>query len=348
MIDTLMPLIKKFLPFAKEQMGFEDPPKLFLRGDSANADNPLGRTAHYNPQEKSITIYITGRHPKDVMRSLSHELVHHKQNCAGNFSDIGEMGEGYAQNDEHLREMEREAYEVGNMCFRDWEDSIKSTIYFEHLQEGEKKMSIKDWKNQEVSTLLAEAWGFKFNTLQEFNEFNGSGEIQEVSTEDPDIGKKETEGTATDKTEKEDLQTEETDLEEGEGSITEKHVPGHKEKPGEDMTKKAPKRGAEATQDEDPEKGDAYINEDSGEEEGHHYDDSRMSDDDHIKAIEHHLDALRHDRDYDDDHIDERSTAADAHPVGPGRKVTKANGERVTSENLQEALERILRTHIKR
>ena len=43
------------------------------------------------------------------------------------------MGEGYAQTDEHLREMEREAYEVGNMCFRDWEDSIKSTIYFEHF-----------------------------------------------------------------------------------------------------------------------------------------------------------------------------------------------------------------------
>lgn len=33
-------------------------------------------------------------------------------------------------------------------------------------------MSIKDWKNNEISGLLAEAWGFKFNTLQEFEEFN--------------------------------------------------------------------------------------------------------------------------------------------------------------------------------
>ena len=171
MIDIISPMIKKFLPFAKERMGFENPPRLFLKGDSTNADNPLGKTAFYNPGEKAITVYITGRHPKDVMRSLSHELVHHAQNCRGDFEQTKEMGEGYAQNDEHLREMEREAYEVGNLCFRDWEDSIKSTIYFEHLQKGDKKMSIKDWKNNEVKTLLSEAWGFKMN-LDKLNENN--------------------------------------------------------------------------------------------------------------------------------------------------------------------------------
>ena len=178
MIDILKPLISKFLPFAQERMGFDKPPRLFLKNDSKNAGNPLGKTAFYDPAQKSVTLYTTGRHPKDVMRSLSHELVHHTQNCRGDFDNTGEMGEGYAQNDEHLREMEREAYEVGNMCFRDWEDSIKSTIYYEHLQKGEKKMSLKDWKNKEITQLLSEAWGFKFNTLDEFNEFNGEGELQ--------------------------------------------------------------------------------------------------------------------------------------------------------------------------
>ena len=172
MIDILNPLIKKFMPFAMQRMGFNEPPQLFLKGDEKNASDPLGKTAYYDPSGKSITLYTTGRHPKDVMRSLSHELVHHTQNCRGEFDSAGEMDEGYAQNDEHLREMEREAYEVGNMCFRDWEDSIKKTIYFELLQKGEKKMSIKDWKNNELSTLLSEAWGFKFSTLEEFNEFN--------------------------------------------------------------------------------------------------------------------------------------------------------------------------------
>jgi len=178
-----MPLIKQFLPYAKEKMGFKDPPRLFLRGDEKNATNPLGKTGFYDPEAKSITLYVTGRHPKDVMRSLSHELVHHTQCCNGQFDDVGEMGEGYAQSDDHLREMEREAYETGNMCFRDWEDSIKSTIYFEHLQKGENKMSTKDWKNKEISQLLSEAWGFKFSTLQEFDEFNGKGEVQEEATD---------------------------------------------------------------------------------------------------------------------------------------------------------------------
>ena len=184
MIETLKPLIKKFLPFAQERMGFENPPRLFLKGDEDNAANPLGKTAYYDPEQKSVTIYTTGRHPKDVMRSLSHELVHHSQNCRGDFEGVSEMGEGYAQNDSHLREMEREAYEVGNMCFRDWEDSIKSTIYSERLQKGEKKMSLKDWKNKEVSGLLAEAWGFKFNTLQEFEEFGHFGELQKEGEEE--------------------------------------------------------------------------------------------------------------------------------------------------------------------
>ena len=37
------------------------------------------------------------------------------------------MGEGYAQNDDHLRKMEEDAYLRGNMTFRDWEDNYKQT-----------------------------------------------------------------------------------------------------------------------------------------------------------------------------------------------------------------------------
>mgnify|MGYP001244065328 CR=1 FL=1 len=184
MFKIISPMVKQFLPFAQKRMGFKNPPKLFLRSDDNNAEKPLGKTAYYDPDNRSITVYITGRHPKDVMRSISHELVHHSQNCRGEFDKVGPMGDGYAQNDEHLREMEREAYEVGNMCFRDWEDSVKNTTYFEHLQKGEKKMSTKDWKNKEVTQLLAEAWGFKFNSLDEFNEFSGEGELQAEGEEE--------------------------------------------------------------------------------------------------------------------------------------------------------------------
>ena len=170
MHNILKPLIKQFMPFAQERMGFDMPPRLFLRQDAENAANPLGKTAYYDPQARSVTLYTINRHPKDIMRSLSHELVHHTQNCRGEFNNETEMGEGYAQNNVHLRGMEQQAYEMGNMCFRDWEDSIKSTIYFEHLQKGvNNSMSTKEWKNGEINTLLTEKWGFKFN-LDHLNE----------------------------------------------------------------------------------------------------------------------------------------------------------------------------------
>ena len=53
------------------------------------------------------------------------------------------------------------------------------------------------------------------------------------------------------------------DEEEIEDPMMEKHVAGHREKPGADKRKGAEKRGAEATEDEDKKKGDAYIKETS-------------------------------------------------------------------------------------
>ena len=188
MKDTLQPLVDQFMPYAQKRMGFNKLPRIFLRDDPQNSQNPLGKTAYYDPAQMSVTLYITGRHPKDVMRSLSHELIHHTQNCNGQFDGASEMGEGYAQNDKHLREMERQAYEQGNLVFRDWEDSIKGTIYNESLQKGaKKKMSLKDWKNNELRTVLSERWGFSFNLLNESQE----EEIVEEAAEDETLNEEE-------------------------------------------------------------------------------------------------------------------------------------------------------------
>ena len=160
------------MPFAQEQMGFDRPPKLFLKQDKENAANPMGKTGYYDPASEAITLFVTGRHPKDIMRSLSHELMHHTQNCNGEFDKVSSMGEqGYAQNDPHLRTMEIEAYKA-SIVFRDWEDSCKGTIYYEHLQKGDNKMSTKDWKNGEIKSLLTESWGFKMD-LSKLNEAKG-------------------------------------------------------------------------------------------------------------------------------------------------------------------------------
>ena len=173
------------MPFAQEKMGFSRPPRLFLRKDEQNAANPMGKTGFYDPQNESITLYITGRHPKDIMRSLAHELMHHTQKCNGEFENVQNMGEeGYAQADPHMRTMEIQAYQA-SIVFRDWEDSCKGTIYYEHLQKGDKSsMSTKKWKNGELKSLLSEAWGFKMDLskLNESDDTNKETEDVEVAT----------------------------------------------------------------------------------------------------------------------------------------------------------------------
>ena len=129
--------LNEFLPFSKEKMSYDRPVKIRFVSDQTNAGDVLGKTAHYNPSIDEIAVYVDERHPKDIMRSISHELVHHSQNCRGEFDGTTTLGEQpYMQTSGHLNEMERQAYEVGNMTFRTWEDNYK------HTQRENKEMSI--------------------------------------------------------------------------------------------------------------------------------------------------------------------------------------------------------------
>ena len=111
---------------AKEKFDIQNTPKVILKQDEENAQGIFGKTAYYNPADMSVVLYITNRHPKDICRSFAHELVHHHQNERGDL----EMGDAssptYAQDDEHMRKMEMEAYLKGNLLFRDWEDLYKN------------------------------------------------------------------------------------------------------------------------------------------------------------------------------------------------------------------------------
>ena len=111
---------------AKQKYNIKNTPKLILREDQDNADNLLGKTAYYNPTDMSIVLFITDRHPKDICRSFSHELVHHHQNERGDLNMGDASSPTYAQDDKHMRKMEMEAYLKGNMLFRDWEDWYKN------------------------------------------------------------------------------------------------------------------------------------------------------------------------------------------------------------------------------
>lgn len=98
------------------------PDLIFIEDDIKNAKNLLGKTAYYNPENKSITLYTLNRHPKDILRSYAHEMIHHKQNLEGKLTNI--KGQDINE-DDYLKELEREAYEYGNgLLFRGWENSL--------------------------------------------------------------------------------------------------------------------------------------------------------------------------------------------------------------------------------
>ena len=109
-------------------MGFNHPADIVFQSDLKNSQMDLGKTAHYHPGTHTVTVYTDRRHIKDILRSIAHELVHHDQNCNGAFEEPFETGAGYAQKDSRMRELERDAYERGNMIFRDWEDTYKQAL----------------------------------------------------------------------------------------------------------------------------------------------------------------------------------------------------------------------------
>jgi len=93
-----------------------------IDNDEENASRLLGNTAYYDPNKKCIVLYTKDRHPKDILRSFAHEMIHHMQNLEGRLHNIQTVN---INEDEYLRELEREAYLEGNMMFRSWENSVE-------------------------------------------------------------------------------------------------------------------------------------------------------------------------------------------------------------------------------
>ena len=109
-------------------------PEIKIRRDQVEAANFFGKTAYYSPGVRGedssgepfigeVVLYVEGRHPKDIMRSFTHEMVHHMQNLEGR---LGVRTTTNTNEDDQLVEIEKEAYLKGNITFRNWEDKCKN------------------------------------------------------------------------------------------------------------------------------------------------------------------------------------------------------------------------------
>jgi len=107
-------------------MNIKPLPKVtFKHSNSANARLFNGKTAYYEPATSTIVLYTEGRHPKDIVRSFAHEMMHHIQNLEGR---LGSINTTNTKESEHLNDLEKEANLNGTMTFRNWTDSVTENL----------------------------------------------------------------------------------------------------------------------------------------------------------------------------------------------------------------------------
>ena len=150
-LSSLEPHVQGMYDYFEQKLGFQKPPTMFFDSDPSNQSNVLGKTAYYDPSALEVHVFVDGRHPKDMLRSIAHELIHHQQNLEGRLDVGGYMGEGYYLKNEEMKKLEQEAMLQGNALMREYEDNLKL--------EEKNKMSLKEWKNNELNQLLLKKFG---------------------------------------------------------------------------------------------------------------------------------------------------------------------------------------------
>ena len=150
-LGDLEPHIHGMYDYFDQKIGFEKPPTMVFDSDPSNQHQVLGKTAYYDPSSLEIHVYSDGRHPKDMLRSIAHELIHHRQNLEGRLDVGGYHGEGYYLENKELKKLEHEAMLEGNALMREYEDTLK--------RKEKKEMSLNEWKNNELNRLLMKKFG---------------------------------------------------------------------------------------------------------------------------------------------------------------------------------------------
>ena len=113
-------------------MNIKPLPKVkFVEDDVENARNFFGKTAYYDPNQRVIVLYTMDRHPKDIIRSFSHEMIHHMQNCDNRLNHTPTTN---INKDDYLYELEKEANTKGTMTFREWTDTLTEGILGDRIE----------------------------------------------------------------------------------------------------------------------------------------------------------------------------------------------------------------------
>jgi len=119
-----------FIKFANNSLNIEQLPRVFFVNDN-KWSKQMRSFGQYHPEKREITVYIKNRNMADVLRTLCHEMIHHKQNEEGRLeSDSGKTGsdienEANAQAGILLREYGK----LNDMIYESKNHSIKREKY---------------------------------------------------------------------------------------------------------------------------------------------------------------------------------------------------------------------------
>jgi len=117
--SDLTQIAKEFTAFIVKELGIQKPYKIKL---SPTRTEAFTTHAYYNPSNGEIGVCINKRQTADVLRSLAHEMIHHKQNQEGRLKtgeEIPDIG----------GEIEDEANSVAGQLVKKFGYTTKHQIY---------------------------------------------------------------------------------------------------------------------------------------------------------------------------------------------------------------------------
>jgi hypothetical protein len=119
-------VVKLFAGFAAKYLELKKTPKIKLRRDP-EWSRRNGTFGQYMPEDDTLILSVADRHPVDVMRTLAHEFVHHRQNEIETMpAHAGETGS----------EWEDEANAIAGRIMRDFAEAHPGYFDADQVEEG--------------------------------------------------------------------------------------------------------------------------------------------------------------------------------------------------------------------
>ena len=112
----LKPEVISFIKFVMKEIGIKTTFSLVLSDDKKE----FATFAYYNKDTRKVAVYVKDRALADVLRSIAHELVHHKQN---------ENGEINGETQDVGGKIEDDANAIAGQLVKKYGKTIRPDIY---------------------------------------------------------------------------------------------------------------------------------------------------------------------------------------------------------------------------